>query len=53
MEKKETIGAIVLICLFSIFGVALFFTMDRPSGPSRGIENNVIIEQRMKNNADR
>ena len=49
MGKREKIGALVVIGIFVLLGIALFFTIERPTGPSRGIENNVLIEQRMKN----
>ncbi len=49
MVRKEKIGAVVVICIFGLLGIALYLTIERPTGPSRGIENNVIIEQRMKN----
>lgn len=49
MTNKERIGAAVLVGLFVLMGVLLWFTMSRPDGDGRSIENNVIIEQRMKN----
>lgn len=49
MTRKDRIGLYVLVGLFSMFGLLLYFTVDRPSGPTRSIENNVIVEQRIKN----
>ena len=49
LTRKDRIGLYVLIGLFSAFGLLLYFTVDRPSGPGRSIENNIIVEQRMKN----
>ena len=49
MTKRDRIGLYVLIGLFSMFGLMLYFTVDRPSGTARSIENNVIVEQRIKN----
>ena len=49
MTRRDRIGLYVLVGLFSVFGLLLYFTVDRPSGTTRGIENNVIVEQRIKN----
>lgn len=49
LGKRERVGVAVLVGLFVALGILLYFTIDRPEGPSRSIENNVIIEQRMKN----
>lgn len=49
MESREKKGLAVLIGFFLVLGLILFFTVTRPDGPSRSIENNVLIEQRMKN----
>lgn len=49
MTKRDRIGLYVLVGLFTVFGLLLYFTVDRPSGTIRGIENNVIVEQRIKN----
>ena len=48
MTRKDRIGLYVLMGLFAMFGLLLYFTVDRPSGTLRGIENNVIVEQRIK-----
>lgn len=53
MSKSERVGALIVIGLFCILGALLYFTVDRPTGASRGIENNVIIEQRLKINRSR
>ena len=49
MTKRDRIGLYVLLGLFTMFGLMLFFTVDRPTGTGRSIENNVIVEQRIKN----
>ena len=49
LSKRDQIGLIVLVGLFSVFGILLYLTVDRPSGPLRDFENNAILEQRMKN----
>jgi hypothetical protein len=49
MTTKERNGAILLVVIFCLFGIILFFTVERPTGQQRSIENNVIVEQRMKN----
>ena len=49
MTRKDRIGLYVLLGLFAAFGLLLYFTVDRPSGTTRSIENNVIVEQRIKN----
>ncbi len=48
MTHRDRIGLYVLIGLFTVFGLLLYFTADRPSGPIRSIENNIIVEQRVK-----
>lgn len=49
MNSKEKLGAMILAGFFLVVCIILFFTIDRPDGELRSIENNVIIEQRMKN----
>ncbi len=49
MTRKDRIGLYVLLGLFAMFGLLMYFTVDRPSGTTRSIENNVIVEQRIKN----
>jgi hypothetical protein len=48
MTDKEKFGAAILVASFIIMGILLFFTLDRPEGELRSIENNIIVEQRMK-----
>ncbi len=48
MSKKDRIGLFIMLGLFSLFGLLLYFTVDRPTGATRSIENNVIVEQRIK-----
>jgi hypothetical protein len=48
MTQKEQIGAVLLVGFFGFLAVVLYFTMDDSGGSGRGIENNVIIEQRLK-----
>ncbi len=48
MKRKDRIGLYILLGIFSIFGLLLYFTVDRPTGATRSIENNVIVEQRIK-----
>ena len=49
LSKRDRIGLLLLVGLFCVFGVLLYITVDRPSGPLRNFENNAIIEQRIKN----
>lgn len=49
MKKNEKMAVIAFVAFFLILGVILFFTVARPNGPSRSIEDNVMIDQRMKN----
>lgn len=49
LKRKERIGLYILVGLFSVFGLLLYFTVDRPTGPGRSIENNIIVEMRVKN----
>lgn len=49
MTGRDRIGLYILLGVFSMFGLLLYFTVERPTGAIRGIENNVIVEQRMKN----
>ena len=49
LSKRDRIGLMVLVGLFCVFGILLFLTVDRPSGPLRNFENNAVIEQRIKN----
>ncbi len=49
LSARDRIGLLVLIGLFCVFGILLYITIDRPSGPQRDFQNNVVIQQRMKN----
>lgn len=49
LSKRDRIGLLLLVGLFCVFGILLLVTVDRPTGPSRGFQNNVIVEQRVKN----
>jgi hypothetical protein len=49
LSKRDRIGLLVLVGLFGIFGILLYFTVDRPDGPGRDFENNVVVQQRLKN----
>jgi hypothetical protein len=49
MTEREKIGAAALVAFFLVLGTLLFFTVQRPTGEGRSLENNVLIEQRMKN----
>lgn len=49
MTQRDKVGIAVLIGLFGALALALYFTAERPSGASRSIENNVIIDQRVRN----
>lgn len=49
LSSREKFGLLAIIGLFVIFAVILAVTADPPSTPGRGFENNVIIEQRMRN----
>lgn len=49
MTQRDKIGIVVIICLFAVFGVILFVTIKRPASSTGTFENNVIIEQRIKN----
>jgi hypothetical protein len=49
LNKRDRIGLFVLLGLFCAFAVLLYFTVDRPSGPLRGFDNNVVVQQRIKN----
>jgi hypothetical protein len=49
MTQKEKIGLGVLVGLFIALGLALFVTVKRPSNSGGSFENNVIIDQRVRN----
>lgn len=49
MTRREKIGAGILVCLMSFFALLLVFTIKRPTGPTRGFSDNVLIQQRIKN----
>jgi hypothetical protein len=48
MTKRDKIGLAIIVALFFVLGVILFLTVERPTGPTRGFEDNVIIERRMR-----
>ncbi|MBX3177853.1 MAG: hypothetical protein KF886_10865 [Candidatus Hydrogenedentes bacterium] len=48
MSSKEKIGVAVIIGLFLVFGLILFLTIESPGGTG-SFENNVIIDQRVRN----
>lgn len=49
MTRRDRTGVYVLVGLFTVFGLLLYFFVERPTGVTRSIENNVIVEQRIKN----
>ena len=49
MSRRDRIGLLILVGMFCAFGILLYITVDRPSGPVRGFENNAVVEQRIKN----
>lgn len=49
MTSKEKIGVAVIIGLFVICGLILYFTIESPNGGTGSFENNVIIDQRVRN----
>lgn len=53
LNKRDRVGLFVLVGLFCLFALLLFLTVDRPTTPARGFENNVLIEQRIKSLRDR
>jgi hypothetical protein len=49
LTRRDKIGLAILISIFLVFGLILAVMTERPTGETRGFENNVLIEQRMKN----
>ncbi len=49
LSKRDRLGLGILISILVLFGIILAATTKRPTGEVRGFENNVLIEQRMKN----
>ena len=49
MTQREKVGVVVLIGLFAALGLALYLTVKRPSNKNGSFENNVIIDQRVRN----
>lgn len=49
MTQKEKVGIGVIIALFVILGIALWITIKPPASSSGSFENNVIIDQRVRN----
>lgn len=49
LTRRDKIGLAVLVLIFVVFGIILAVTTERPSGPSRSFENNVIVERRLQN----
>jgi len=49
MTRKEKIGLWVIVGILSVLGIILAMTVDRPEGPTRGFDDNALVEQRMKN----
>jgi hypothetical protein len=49
MTNRDKLGAAVMITLFAIFFAIMYWTNESPSSSPGNFENNVIIEQRVKN----
>tara|TARA_R110001592_G_scaffold66047_2_gene202720 strand:+ start:63 stop:227 length:165 start_codon:yes stop_codon:yes gene_type:complete len=49
MTNRDKTGLAILIGLFAALALALFLTMDRPSSSTGSFENNVLIDQRVRN----
>lgn len=49
MSNRDKIGVSVIIGVLLFLALALLVTFQRPTGPSYGFEDNVIVQQRIKN----
>jgi len=49
MTQQEKVGVGILIGLFAVLALTLYFTIQRPTGGTGSLENNVIIDQRVRN----
>ena len=49
MSSKDKIGVTVIIGVLLFLGLALLITFQRPTGPLRDFDENVIVQQRIKN----
>ncbi len=47
MTRKNKIGISVIIGFFVVLALLLWLTIERPDGPTRGFDDNVLIQQRM------
>ena len=49
MSNKDRVGVIVIVGVLLFLGLALLITFQRPTGPLRDFDENVIVQQRIKN----
>ncbi|MCF6286620.1 MAG: hypothetical protein L3K26_15710 [Candidatus Hydrogenedentes bacterium] len=49
MTQKEKVGVAVIVALFAGLALTLYLTIDRPTNKGGSFENNVIIDQRVRN----
>lgn len=49
MVRREKIGLSILIALLVSLGIIMAITTKRPTSPGRGFNDNVIVEQRVRN----
>ena len=49
MTQREKVGVVVIIGLFTVLALILYLTIERPTGKSGSFENNVVIDQRVRN----
>lgn len=49
MTNRDKLGGAVMITPFAVFFADMYWTIKPPSSSPGSFENNVIIEQRVKN----
>lgn len=49
MTRRDQIGLVILLAVIGGLGLILALTIKRPTGPTKGFTDNVIVQQRIKN----
>jgi len=49
LTRRDKIRLLVLVALLGGLALTLILTVKRPTGPTKGFSDNVIVQQRIKN----
>ena len=48
MSRRDKIGLGVVVGLLALFALGMWFTWERPTGPTRDFDESVLVERRLQ-----